>query len=108
MNGWRTLFPNALYIAVREYRSRVIGRTFAIGTVFLAVLIFSGTQLPILIDYLQGNSQTRMEVLVNAQSVPADWRETLDLVLNGAPSASNPRPSWVITPVTGTPDRAHS
>jgi ABC-2 type transport system permease protein len=107
MSGWRTLLPNAWYIAIREYRSRVITKTFAIGTIFLAVLIFSGTQLPILIDYVQGTSQTKMEVLVTAKGVPADWRDTLDLVLNGSSgSVPGAQKGWVITPVDGTPDQA--
>jgi ABC-2 type transport system permease protein len=107
MTGWRTLLPNAWYIAIREYRSRVMTRTFAIGTIVLAILVFGGTQIPILVDYAGGNSQTRLEVLIRAGDMPADWRDTLDLVLNGTPNpGSNARAGWVITPVTGTADQA--
>jgi ABC-type Na+ efflux pump permease subunit len=63
MNGWRTLFPNAWYIAVREYRGRVRTKSFLIGTVLLASISFLVTQLPVLIDYTTSTSQTRLAVL---------------------------------------------
>jgi len=63
MKGWRTLFPNAWYVAVREYRSRVRTRSFVLGTVLLAVIAFAATQLPVLVDFAAGSSQTRLEVV---------------------------------------------
>ena len=57
MSGWRTLFPNAWYVAVREFRSRARTRSFLIGTVILAALAILVTQLPVLIDRSIDTSQ---------------------------------------------------
>ncbi len=86
MNGWRTLFPNAWYIAIREYRGRVRSRSFVIGTLILAALAFAATQTPILFDALAGGSQTRVEVVVRASGLPADAQTVLDQALNGTPA----------------------
>lgn len=86
MNGWRTLFPNAWYIAIREYRGRVRSRSFVIGTLILAVLAFAATQAPILIDLVAGGSQTKVEVVVRASGLPADAQTVLDQALNGTPA----------------------
>ncbi len=89
MNGWRTLLPNAWYVAVREYRSRARSRSFVIGTILLAAIAFVATQTPVLIDYAVGSSQTRMEVVVRASGVPSDSLSVLNQGLNG-PQASDP------------------
>lgn len=86
MNGWRTLFPNAWYIAIREYRGRVRSRSFVIGTLILAALAFAATQTPILFDAVAGGSQTKVEVVVRASGLPADAQMVLDQALNGTPS----------------------
>lgn len=86
MNGWRTLFPNAWYIAIREYRGRVRTRSFVIGTLILAVLAFAATQAPILIDLVAGGSRTKVEVVVRASGLPADAQTVLDQALNGTPA----------------------
>ena len=86
MNGWRTLFPNAWYIAIREYRSRASSRSFVIGTLILAVLAFAATQTPILIDAVAGGSQTKVEVVVRASGLPSDAQTVLDQALNGTPA----------------------
>ena len=86
MNGWQTLFPNAWYIAIREYRGRVRTRSFVIGTLILAVLAFAATQAPILIDLVAGGSQTKVEVVVRASGLPADAQTVLDQALNGTPA----------------------
>ncbi len=86
MNGWRTLFPNAWYIAIREYRGRVRSRSFVIGTLILAALAFAATQAPILIDLVAGGSQTKVEVVVRASGLPADAQTVLDQALNGTPA----------------------
>ena len=78
MNGWRTLFPNAWYVAAREYRSRAGSRSFVIGTVLLAAIAFAATQAPVLIDFAIGSSQTRMEVVVRASGVPSDSLSVLN------------------------------
>ena len=60
MNGWRTLFPNAWYVAAREFRSRTRTRSFVVGTVLLALLAFAATQTPVLVESIQGNSQAKI------------------------------------------------
>jgi len=101
MNGWRTLFPNAWYIAIREYRGRVRSRSFVIGTVILAVLAFAAMQAPILIDAVAGGSQAKVEVVVRASSLPADAQTVLDQVLNGTPApGSNQHKSFDLTWLT--------
>ena len=89
MNGWRTLLPNAWYVAVREYRSRARSRSFVIGTILLAAIAFVATQTPVLIDFAVGSSQTRMEVVVRASGVPSDSLSVLNQGLNG-PQTSDP------------------
>jgi ABC-2 type transport system permease protein len=84
MNGWRSLYPNAWYVAVREYRSRATSRSFLIGTLLLAAIAFAATQLPLLIDFASGTNQTRVEVVVNATGMPSDALPVVDQVLNGS------------------------
>ena len=86
MNGWRSLFPNAWYISIREYRSRVSSRSFVIGTLILAVLAFAATQTPILLDLAQSSSQTKVEVVVRGSGLPTDAQTVLDQALNGTPA----------------------
>jgi ABC-2 type transport system permease protein len=101
MNGWRTLFPNAWYIAIREYRGRTRTRSFVIGTLILAVLAFAAMQAPILIDAVAGGSQAKVEVVVRASSLPADAQTVLDQVLNGTPApGSNQHKSFDLTWLT--------
>jgi ABC-2 type transport system permease protein len=97
VNGWRTLFPNAWYIAVREYRGRVRTKSFLIGTALLAVISFAATQLPVLIDYTTSTSQTRLAVLAQAPGMPSDSLALLDGQLNGQSADPNAHPSFAIT-----------
>jgi ABC-2 type transport system permease protein len=72
VNAWRTLLPNAWYITVREFRSRVGTRSFLVGTILLAAIAFAVTQLPVLIDYVGGTTQTRLAVVVRTTGLPTD------------------------------------
>jgi ABC-2 type transport system permease protein len=99
MSGWRTLFPNAWYIAVREYRSRASSRSFLIGTALLAAIAFFATQSPVLIDAAMGSSQTRIEVVVRASGVAPSSQAVLDSVLNGQ-STTPDHDTYVITWLT--------
>lgn len=102
MKGWRTLFPNAWYVAVREYRSRARSRSFVLGTALLAIIAFAATQLPVLIDFAAATSQTRLEVVVLASGMPSDSLSVLDQGLNGpATSDSNAPKDFVLTWITG-------
>ena len=90
MSNWRTLLPNAWYIAMREYRSRIASRSFAMGTLLLAVIIFLATQIPVVIDYVGGSLETKVAIVVetSATDLPADSVSLMDQVLNG--SAAQP------------------
>ena len=92
MNSWRTLMPNAWYITIREFRSRVATKSFLIGTILLAAIAFAVTQLPILIDYAAGSRQTHLVIVDQAGSLPADAPALVDRTLNqqsGTGAASN-------------------
>jgi ABC-2 type transport system permease protein len=97
MNGWRTLMPNAWYIAVREYRSRVRTRSFVIGTVLLAFIAFAATQLPVFIDYTSSTTQARVVVVAQATGMPSDSLALFGSQLNGQPTDPGARTPFVIT-----------
>ncbi|HEX7491443.1 MAG TPA: ABC transporter permease [Candidatus Limnocylindrales bacterium] len=97
MSGWRTLFPNAWYIAVREYRGRVRTRSFIVGTALLALVAFAATQLPVLIDYTSSTSQTRLVVLAQAPGMPADSLTLLSSQLNGQSTDQSAHAAYAIT-----------
>jgi ABC-2 type transport system permease protein len=95
MNGWRTLFPNAWLVGAREFRGRTRSRSFVIGTVILAALAFAATQLPVFIDLVAGNSQTKVEVVVRASDLPADREAILDSQLNPVSGAGEYLVTWL-------------
>jgi ABC-2 type transport system permease protein len=97
MNGRRTLFPNAWYIAVREYRGRVRTRSFIAGTVLLALISFAATLLPVVIDYTTSTSQTRLAVLAQAPGMPSDSLTLLNSQLNGQSTDPNAHAAYAIT-----------
>jgi ABC-2 type transport system permease protein len=101
MNGWRTLFPNAWYVAVREYRSRARSRSFVLGTVLLAVISFAATQIPILIDFSMSTSQARIAVVIRASGMPPDSLALLDSQLNGQSTDPNAHKAYVLTWLPG-------
>ena len=97
MSGWRTLLPNAAYIAAREYRGRIATRSFLLGTILLAAIAFAATESPVLIDYLQGNSQTNVAVYTALTDLPADSARLLDSQLNPQSDSSNGHKSFVVS-----------
>jgi len=102
MNGWRSLFPNAWYVTVREFRGRTSSRSFIVGTILLAILAFAATQAPVAIDAVAGGSQTRVEVVELASNVPSDAQAVLDQALNGAPiPGSTQRGGFALTWLAG-------
>ena len=101
MTGWRTLFPNAWYVAVREYRSRARSRSFVLGTILLAVIAFAATQVPVLIDVSTSTSQTRLAVVVQASDMPADSLAVLDSQLNGQSTDPKAHKDYVISWLPG-------
>ena len=97
MNGWRKLFPNAWYVAVREYRSRATSKSFVFGTLLLAGIAFAATQLPVLIDVAQGTAQTRVEIFVKASGLPSDAPAVMDQILNGKQADSNSHKTYALS-----------
>ncbi len=104
MNGWRTLFPNAWYIAAREYRGRIASRSFLLGTILLAVIAFAATESPVLIDYLQGTSQTSVAVYTTVTNLPADAQQVLDSQLNPQTETSSGHKEFAISWFVGSGD----
>jgi ABC-2 type transport system permease protein len=101
MKGWRTLFPNAWYVTVREYRSRTRSRSFVLGTLLLALLAFAATQAPVLFDLSLSTSQTRIAVVAEASGLPSDSVGLLDSQLNGQSTDPQAHKLYVITWLPG-------
>ena len=98
MNGIKHVFPNAWYVALREYRSRIGSRSFVIGTVLLAVIAFAAAEAPVLIDALVSSSQTKLVVVAQAKDLPSDAVALLDQKLNiTAGSDRSSKPAFVVT-----------
>jgi ABC-2 type transport system permease protein len=92
MNGWRTLLPNAWYVAQREFRSRVRTRSFVVVTIVLAAIAVAVTMLPVVIDATIASSHTKLAVVARAPDLPTDGQTMLTGTLNqtaggGAPFA---------------------
>ena len=87
MNRLQGVFPNALHIALREYRSRVRSRSFVFGTALLCVLGFAGAQVPVLVSYIAGGT-TRLAVYSDASNLPPDAMAVLTGALNGQTGSS--------------------
>ena len=101
MNGWRTLFPNAWYVAVREYRSRARSRSFLIGTVLMAVIAFAVTLMPVLIDYSMSTNKMRIAVVVEASGMPSDSLALVDSQLNGQSTDPKAHKAFVLSLLPG-------
>jgi len=101
MNGWRTLFPNAWYVAVREFRSRARSRSFIIGTVVLAAIAFLATQLPVVMDLSLSTNQTRIAIVVPSGGMPSDALAVMSGGLNGQQTSTGSRPPYVISWLPG-------
>lgn len=102
------LFPNAYYVARREYLVRVRNRTFGVLTVALAVVGIALTLLPLGVRLIGGEKPARIAVYSTARGLPADPAATLESTLNatasavsGASSTSTPR--FIVTD-TSDPD----
>ena len=77
MNSWRSLLPNAWYVAVREFRGRVRTRSFAAGTLILMAIGFGVTLIPVVIDVAMSQSQTKVAVVASAANLPSDAQNLL-------------------------------
>ena len=89
MRGLRGLWPNAGYIARREYQARVRGRSFFFSTLILAVVALAMGVAPVVIQYLSQGAQTRIAVYATSSDIPADTLQVLDASLFGASSVGD-------------------
>ena len=78
------LFPNAYYVARREYLIRVRTRTFAILTVAIAIVGIALTLLPLGIRVIGGDKPSRIAVYSTAADLSVDPVATLQASLNAS------------------------
>ncbi len=100
MSGLRNLFPNAFYIARREYRTRVQGRSFKVSTAFLAIAAVVMTLAPVGIQYFTQGAQTRIALVAATADVPADaavvLEQTLNMTSGWLGDTAHGRKPWVV------------
>jgi ABC-2 type transport system permease protein len=83
------LFPNAYYVARREYLIRVRTRTFAVLTVGLALVVLALVLLPIFVRAIGGDKPVRIEMSVTASEFNApQGAATIEAYLNALASGS--------------------
>jgi ABC-2 type transport system permease protein len=107
MSGWRTVLPNAWYIAMRELRARIGTRSFVIGTIVLGGLGFVAAVGSIAIEYAVGSDQTSVAVYAEATDLPADAQAVFDSTLNApgqltGQSSSSGHKSYLVSWFQGT------
>ena len=103
---WITdLFPNAYYVARREYLIRTRSRTFAILTIGIALVGLALTLLPLGIRLIGGDKPSRIAVYSTLTNLSVDPATTLQASLN-ASSASDQSgsgssgPRYVLVPTS--------
>src|SRR4029077_4155309 len=95
---WVTdLFPNAYYVARREYLIRTRSRTFAILTIAIALVGLALTLLPLGIRLIGADKPSRIAVYSTLTDLSSDPATTLQASLN-ASSASDQSGSASFTP----------
>jgi ABC-2 type transport system permease protein len=82
------LFPNAYFVARREYRVRVRNRTFAVLTIGLAVVGLALTLLPLGINLIGGQKPVKVAVYSTASDLSVDPATTVQSVLNSLAGGS--------------------
>ncbi len=99
MNGMRNLLPNAWYVAMREYKSRIGSKSFVVGTILLAAIAFAAAEAPVVIDSLVASSQTKLVVVTQTADLPSDAVQVLEQKLNITATAADPsaKPAFVVT-----------
>ncbi len=86
----RTLFPNALSVARREYLERVRSRAFVLSTAVLVLVAVAITFLPVLVRYLDQGSVTRIGVYSVDETLAQSTVGALDAWLNPVPHNEDP------------------
>ncbi|MGZ6214076.1 MAG: ABC transporter permease [Candidatus Limnocylindria bacterium] len=96
------LFPNAYYVARREFDIRVRTRTFAVVTILLAIVGAGLTLLPVGIRIIGGDKPTHLAVYATDGQLASSTAASLELTLNalsGGTTGSS-APKWEVRPVT--------
>ncbi len=84
------LFPNAWHIARREYRQRVLARTFVVTTGILALVALGYVLLPVILRATGIDRPAKVAVVVNARDISGDPVTTLDgLLRSGSPARAS-------------------
>lgn len=73
-------------VARREASVRIRTRTFVFGTLFLVLGVVAIALVPVIVQYVEGNTVQRVTVYVGASDLSADPVPTLRTVLNATPS----------------------
>jgi ABC-2 type transport system permease protein len=93
------LFPNAWHVARREYRQRVLGRTFVVTTGILALVALGYVLLPVILRATGVDRPAKVAVMVNAPDISGDPVATLDgLLRSGSPAGTPGAPKIEISP----------
>jgi ABC-2 type transport system permease protein len=90
----RTLFPNAWFVARREFRMRVRSRSFLIVTAILALVGVGLTLLPLGIELLAGSDDRRVAVVASGNDIPGSLGGTLQAALNA--TETDPERQWQV------------
>lgn len=97
------LMRNIGLITVREYRNRVMKRSYVITTIILLLLAFIGTCVPTIIQVIAAhtNSQTRLAIVNNAGSIAGMNSDSLTKYigshLNGNNGASADKAHYAVS-----------
>ncbi len=83
------LFPNAYYVARREYTIRARNRSFAILTIALALVGLALALLPLGISLIGGEKPVRVAVYSTAENLPVAPASTLQAILNASTSSTS-------------------
>jgi ABC-2 type transport system permease protein len=103
---WITdLFPNAYYVARREYLIRTRSRTFAVLTVAIALVGLALTLLPLGVRLIGGDKPSRIAVYSTLTDLSVDPATTLQASLNASSasdqsSSGSSGPRYVLVPTS--------
>jgi ABC-2 type transport system permease protein len=73
---------NIVNVARREFLARIRTRSFVLGTALLMIGVIGVALVPILVQYLEGDSSQEVAVYVGTDDLATDVAPTLDALLN--------------------------
>lgn len=93
------LFPNAWYVARREYRQRVRGRTFWVVTALLAAAGLAIGLFPVIGRLIEGDATRTLAVHSTDGELQSATATAIDLLLDAPVGPGGEAPSHAIEPV---------